>query len=158
MIKTRDISIASIFVAIITLSAQIIIPIPYVPFTLQLFTVSLMAFILSNKQIVLTLAVYTLLGLIGFPIFAGFSFGIMKPSFGFVIGFLPYALLLKRSKISALFLLYGFGLTYLALYLSLFLKINLNPIQIITSYGLIYLPTDIVAISIAGKLAKRRFR
>lgn len=157
MIKTKDMTLAAIFVAVISIGAQITIPLPYVPFTLQVFTVALSAYILTRRQLILTMTVYLILGLIGIPIFAGFSSGLMKPTFGFVLGFLPFGLLLKKSKTLALLVLYTLGLIYLTLYFHFILKLEIKLWKIIVSYGLIFIPTDLIAIYFAQLISKRRF-
>lgn len=157
MITTKDITKSAIFVGLISIAAQITIPLPYVPFTLQVFALALSAFLLTQKQILLTLTVYIILGVVGFPIFAGLSSGLMKPTVGFILGFLPFTLLLKKSKILALTVLYIIGLTGLTLYFHYVLNINMPIANIIVTYGLIFIPTDLIAIFIAEATAKRRF-
>lgn len=156
MIKTKDITLSAIFVAVIAIGAQITIPLPYVPFTLQVFTLALCAYLLSDKQLILTLTVYLILGFIGIPIFAGFSSGFMKPTIGFIIGFLPFSLLLKKSKTIAIITLYTIGLTVLTLYFYYILDLRMPVSKIIITYGLIFIPTDLIAIYLAEKISKRR--
>lgn len=156
MIKTKDLTIAAIFVAVITIGAQITIPLPYVPFTLQVFTVALSAYILTRKQLILALSVYIILGFIGMPIFAGFSSGFMKPTIGFIVGFLPFALLLKKSKILALLVLYTIGLSTLGLYFYYILELRMTVSSIILTYGIIFIPTDLIAIYLAEYISKRK--
>ncbi len=157
MIKTKDLTKAAIFVALIAISAQITIPLPYVPFTLQLFTVSLTAYLLNQRQLILTLTVYIILGLVGFPVFAGISSGFLKPTIGFIIGFLPFALLLKKSKVLALFVLYAIGLSTLTLYFYFVLNINISFSKLVFTYGLIFIPTDVIAIYLAKFVSTKRF-
>ena len=157
MIKTKDITIAALFVAVITIGAQITIPLPYVPFTLQVFTIALSAYILSTKQLTLALTVYIILGLIGIPVFAGFSSGLMKPTMGFIFGFLPFSLMLKKSKAFALLSLYTIGLTWLTLFFYFVLDLKMPIWKIIVTYGLIFIPTDLIAIKLAEVTSKRKF-
>ncbi len=157
MITTKDITKSAIFVGLISIAAQITIPLPYVPFTLQVFALSLSAYLLTQKQILLTLTVYIVLGVVGFPIFAGLSSGLMKPTVGFILGFLPFTLLLKKSKILALSVLYIIGLSGLTLYFYYVLNINMPVQKIIFTYGIIFIPTDLIAIFLAELTAKRRF-
>lgn len=144
------------FVAVISIAAQIIIPLPYIPFSLQVFAIALSAYLLEPKQIILTLSVYMILGFIGIPVFSGFSSGFMKPSIGFIFGFLPFALLLKKSKVLALISLYAIGLSTLSLYFHFILAIKKPLIEIIFAYGLIFIPSDLLAIILAQKISKRR--
>lgn len=65
----------AMFVAIITVCAQIQIPMT-VPFTLQTLGIFMAAAMLGWKRGLISVAVYVLLGAIGVPVFAGFSGGI----------------------------------------------------------------------------------
>ena len=80
----------AMFVAIITVCAQIQIPMT-VPFTLQTLGIFMAAAMLGWKRGLISVAVYVLLGAIGVPVFAGFSGGIGVlggPTGGYIIGFL----------------------------------------------------------------------
>lgn len=154
--KTKELTQAAMFVAVISIAAQIIIPLPYIPFSLQVFAIALSAYLLQPKQIILTLSVYLFLGFIGIPVFSGFSSGFMKPSIGFLFGFLPFALLLKKSKVLALLTLYVIGLSVLSLYFHFMLDIKKPLTEIILLYGLIFIPSDLLAITLAHKISKRR--
>ena len=93
-LSVRDISHVGIFTALTAVGAFISIPIGPVPITLQSFFVLLSGIILGSKKAMFSQITYLLLGLIGFPIFAGFSGGIQtifKPSFGFIIGYIVAA-------------------------------------------------------------------
>lgn len=157
MITIKDITKSALFVVLIAIGAQITIPLPYVPFTLQVFTLSLTAYLLNKRQIILTLSAYIILGFVGVPIFAGLSSSFMRPTVGFIIGFLPFTLILKRSKTFAILTLYSIGLTILAFYLLHILNLKISIFHIITTYGLIFIPTDIIAIYSAQYISKRRF-
>lgn len=84
----------ALFLALMILSAyiQITLPTPFMPMhiTMQLFTAILCGFCLPNRYAFLCMFTYILVGLLGFPVFAsggGLQY-IMKPTFGFVLGFL----------------------------------------------------------------------
>jgi len=87
-IPIRQLCYMSVFVAIIAVSAQILIPLPHgVPMTLQTFTITMSGIMLGPKKGTLTALVYLLLGGIGIPVFAGFSGG-LGIIFGFTGGFI----------------------------------------------------------------------
>jgi biotin transport system substrate-specific component len=96
-LSTRDMCHISLFVAIITVCAQIVIPQPGgVPFTLQVWAISLAGLVLGVKKGIITALVYVLLGVVGAPVFASFSGGfgvIMRPTGGFILSFPIVALL-----------------------------------------------------------------
>ena len=87
--KTKDLMMCSLFVALIVVGAFIKIPIPVVPFTLQLLFTMMAGLLLGGKLGAASVGIYILMGLLGLPVFAeggGFSY-VLKPSFGYIIGF-----------------------------------------------------------------------
>ncbi|MEA1944134.1 MAG: biotin transporter BioY, partial [Euryarchaeota archaeon] len=87
---------ASLFAALTAIGAFIKIPIPVspVPITLQVFFVLLAGLILGSRWAGTGMAVYIILGIIGFPVFSGGSSGIgvmLGPTGGYLIGFVPAA-------------------------------------------------------------------
>ncbi len=95
--------ISALFCAILAVFAQIAVPTPFgVSFTLQSFAVMLSGFYLPPLYAFLTTLSYLLLGLIGLPVFSGFSGGLshlFSFSGGFLIGFLLLALFCSLSKL-----------------------------------------------------------
>ena len=76
--------------ALLCILAQITIPIPLVPITLQTLAVALVASILTPKQSVLVIVTYLAMGAIGLPVFSNFTsgFGILfGPTGGFLWSF-----------------------------------------------------------------------
>ena len=89
-IKTTDIAFIAMFSAILAVCSWISIP-AAVPFTLQTFGVFLAVGVLGGKRGTLTVLTYILMGMIGVPVFAGFSGGIgclLGSTGGYIIGFL----------------------------------------------------------------------
>lgn len=92
--KTKMMMIIAMFAALISILAQVTIPLPLIPITGQTLAIGLTATILGSKNGSLAVLVYLLLGLIGLPVFASFSsgFGVLfGPTGGFLIGFIPTA-------------------------------------------------------------------
>lgn len=77
------------FTALIVVGAFIKIPVPVVPFTLQFLFTTLAGLLLGSKRGMISVVVYMVLGLIGLPVFSegGGIWYILKPSFGYIIGF-----------------------------------------------------------------------
>lgn len=89
MNKAKDLILCSLFTALIVVGAFIKIPVPVVPFTLQFLFTTLAGLLLGSKRGALSVVVYLVLGLIGLPVFSeggGFWY-VLKPSFGYLIGF-----------------------------------------------------------------------
>ena len=87
---TRDLILCALFTALSAIGAFIRIPVPLVPFTLQITFTTLAGLLLGSKKGAISVAVYVLMGLIGIPVFTqggGFSY-VLKPSFGFLVAFI----------------------------------------------------------------------
>ncbi len=79
----------SLFSALMAVCAMISIPFP-IPVTLQTFAVFLAFFTLGGTKTLAAILVYTALGTVGLPVFAGFGSGIgylLGASGGFVLAF-----------------------------------------------------------------------
>ena len=66
--KTKDLVLCAMFVALIAVGAFIKIPVPVVPFTLQFLFTMLAGLLLGPVNGALAVVVYIVLGLIGLPI------------------------------------------------------------------------------------------
>ena len=98
--SVRDLSRAALFAALMALCAWISIPAP-VPFTLQTFALFLAPGLLGGRLGAAAVGAYLLLGAFGLPVFAGFSGGIgalLGPTGGFLLGFLPAALVMWGAE------------------------------------------------------------
>lgn len=88
--------------ALLCVSALISIPLPIgVPFTLQVLMVILVALILKPLYALIAQVLYTLLGIIGLPVFSGGKSGlgtILSPTGGFIIGFILAAFFVSLLK------------------------------------------------------------
>ena len=95
--KTFNLILMAMFTAILAILAQISIPLPSgVPITLQTFAVALTGVVLGWKRGTISTCVYILLGLVGVPVFAGFSGGpqvFVGYTGGFIWGFIILAAL-----------------------------------------------------------------
>ena len=96
---TKDITLISLFVALITIGSKITIPSPIVPFTLQWMFVALSGMLLGSRLAPISVIVYILLGLLGLPVFTkggGISY-ILSPTFGYLIGFIPASFIIGKA-------------------------------------------------------------
>lgn len=87
--KLKEMTLISLFVALISVGAYIRIPVPVCPFTLQFLFTTLAGLILGKRNGAVSVSVYILLGLLGVPVFTGgggISY-VFQPTFGYLVGF-----------------------------------------------------------------------
>ena len=159
-IHIKDLCMMAVFTAIIAVMAQIIIPMPYgVPMTLQTLAIPLAGIMLGSKRGTISTTIYILLGAIGAPVFAGFTGGlgvVFGPTGGFIMSFpiLAFAAGYGAKKENKWWLwcgiISGIMINYLCgvIYFSVFTSNDL--ITSFTVCVLVFIPTDIVKIIIAG--------
>lgn len=110
--------------ALMSVSAMIVIPSTFVPFSLQIFALYFVLFIFGGGVGVAMSVTYAALGFVGLPVFSGFSGGIAKffePAGAFIIGFIAAALvyfLCERVLLKGKLTLVASFLSLLALYLT----------------------------------------
>lgn len=84
---------------VLALSAKISVPVMPVPVTLTTMAVAMLSAGFGWRIGVATVALYIVQGLAGLPVFAtggGLDY-IMRPSFGFILGYLPMAYIIGRA-------------------------------------------------------------
>ncbi|MCD8390458.1 MAG: biotin transporter BioY [Firmicutes bacterium] len=87
--RTKRLVQGAMFAALITVGAFIKIPMPIMSFTLQFLFTMLAGYTLGGKWGAAAVCIYIAMGLIGLPVFSeggGISY-VLKPSFGYIIGF-----------------------------------------------------------------------
>ncbi|MCA1688418.1 MAG: biotin transporter BioY [Actinobacteria bacterium] len=159
----------ALMAAVTAVAAQIAIPIPPVPFTLQVLAVILSGLLLGPRYGALAQAVYVLVGAVGVPVFSGFSGGlgvILGPRGGYLISY-PIAAAIaglavpavagaaRRRALSfgflwgcaALAVIYALGATWLAAVTDL-------PFAVVLVQGvLIFVPFDLIKVALATLVA-----
>ena len=89
VIKTRLLIWTSLFTALMVFGAQLRVPLPVVPFSLQTFFVMLSGGLLGPFYGAASQLLYLALGLAGLPVFArggGVAY-VFQPTFGYLLGF-----------------------------------------------------------------------
>lgn len=168
--KTIDIAYIGIFAALIAVCSWISIPLA-VPVTLQTMAVCITAGLLGTKKSVLTVLVYILLGLIGVPVFAGFSSGagvLFGMTGGYIIGFIFTALIVgimlkvlgKKIWVYALSMVIGIAVCYAfgTAWFVIYNNSNAEAVTIGAALSMCVVPfiiPDIVKIVVATLLCKR---
>lgn len=166
-IKTRNLTKISLLIALLSISSYIIIPLPFsmVSITAQTIMINLISFLLNSKESFVTIFIYLLLGIIGFPVFSygtsGFS-RLLGPTGGYLLGYLVSVTLVSYLKgkyfnfnkclILSIFIgiptIYIFGCIHMRLLTSISLK------TIISTSILPFVPLDILKCYLAAFLAK----
>jgi len=166
--NAREVALTGVFVALTAVSAQIQIPLGPVPFTLQVLAVLLSGLLLGPRLGFLSQAVYVLAGIIGFPVFAGFTGGfahLYGPTGGYLAAF-PFAaftagLSAERSRKPSVWLLgglLGLAVVYLLGWLRLGFYLGGNFEKALAVGVLPFVPFDIakafLAVGIAGAVKR----
>lgn len=171
-IKTKDMILCSIFTALIIVGAFIRIPIPFVPFTLQVMFTNLAGLMLGSRLGSLSVLVYVLLGLSGVPVFtAGGGIGyIFSPTFGYLLGFIvgAYAagkIVEKDDNVSLskyllasavnLLIVYTMGVLYMYLIRNFYVGDGMSLKNAIYYGFLIPLPGDVITVVLSSMLLKK---
>ncbi len=170
--RTRNLILCALFVALIAVGAFIRIPIPLVPFTLQFLFTMLAGLLLGGRLGAISVCIYIIMGLFGLPIFAegGGFYYILKPSFGYIIGFAaasyvtgviangvlaPNYQRLLAANFIGLAIVYLFGMVYYYLISKFYVG---NPIGLWPLFlycFLLAVPGDIVLCIVGAFLGKR---
>lgn len=169
--KIQFITQTALVVALLSVSAFIRIPFPFVPITLQTFVVILSGLFLGSRKTTIAILVYIILGLIGLPIFSsGGGVGyILKPTFGYLLGMVPAGYVigkishkkqttLKRNILASLigtFTIYFVGVPYFYLVNTYILNLQIEFSGLLYSGFLITLPGDIIKCMVASVAATK---
>ena len=162
--KTLDMVYIALFACLMAICSWISIP-GEVPFTLQTMGVFLAIGLLGGKRGTLAVLVYILMGVIGLPVFSGFSGGIGKlvgVTGGYIVGFLASALVmwametllgkkkwaLALSMVIGLLVCYAFGTAwFMVLYTSFKGAITLG--AVLGMCVIPYIIPDVIKIAVA---------
>lgn len=92
----RQIALIGVMTAVTCVLAPFSVPIGPVPISLTNLAIYFALYILGTKEAAISYLAYLLIGFIGVPVFSGFTSGPQKlfgPTGGYLIGFLPMAIL-----------------------------------------------------------------
>ena len=81
--RTRSVVFVGLTIAIMAVSAWVVVPLGPIPFTLQMFAITFAIVVLSPKEAIAAITGYLLLGAVGVPVFSG-----MRGGIGFLWGYL----------------------------------------------------------------------
>ena len=169
-LKPREITLSAVFAVLTAIGAWISVPLPItpVPFTLQVFFVVLSGAVLGEMMGALAQVIYLLLGLIGFPVFAGGESGpgvLIGPTGGYLVGFVIGAYVTGRIAQTlrsprlvwmALATMLGLIPIYTLGEIELWLWVR-SSFSLLLMAGVIpFLPGDIIKAVVAAFVASRR--
>lgn len=171
-LSTKSLILCSLFAALIAVGAFIKIPIPVVPFTLQVLFTTLAGLLLGPKLGAISVGIYLLIGLIGIPVFTqgGGPSYIFQPTFGYLIGFLigtyftgyiahkdkdPSLKRLIFASIGGLTIVYIIGMIYYYLIANYYLNSPITASAVMLYCCLLFIPGDIASCIVSSLIAKR---
>ena len=102
-LSVRELVFCGVFTAVLCVLAPLSVPVGPVPISLATFAVMLAGTILGKKLGVISVLIYLLLGMVGLPVFAGWTAGAAKlagPTGGYLVGYLPLAFICGFAKIT----------------------------------------------------------
>ncbi|MDD3242829.1 MAG: biotin transporter BioY [Eubacteriales bacterium] len=170
--KTLNLILCALFAALIAAGAFIRIPVPFVPFTLQFLFTMLAGLLLGGKLGCVSVLVYIFMGLLGLPIFTeggGFAY-ILKPTFGYIIGFAVAAYVtgaiankvpnpgykrLFAATFIGLVIVYLFGMVYYYLISKFYLGSPIGVWPLFLYCFILAVPGDIALCILGSFLGKR---
>lgn len=92
--KVKDMTLTAVMAALICIAGPLTIAAGPVPLSLATFAVMLTGAVLGKKRGTAAVGLYLLIGIIGIPVFSGFSGGFQKlagVTGGYLVGYLPCA-------------------------------------------------------------------
>lgn len=160
--NAKNLTYSAMFAALTAIGAFIRVPLPIIPFTMQLFFVVFAGIFLGSKLGLISQLIYVLIGLSGVPVFTkggGLNY-VFQPSFGYLIGFILAAyfagLVVEKFKknnfktymvasLVAVITIYLCGVPYLYFINSIYL-IKAFTFKMAIYYGfLVTIPGDIIS-------------
>ena len=168
--KTLDMAYIAMFAVLMAVCSWISIP-SVVPFTLQTFGVFVAVGVLGGKRGTLAVVLYLLMGVVGLPVFAGFSGGLgilLGSTGGYIVGFVFSALIMwamerllgRKTWVLAVSMVIGLAVCYAfgtAWFLVVYARTT-GPIGLWTALGWCVFPyilPDLVKLTLALVIRKR---
>lgn len=169
-INTRQMILVSLFAALTAVGAYIQIPIGTIPITLQLLFTALAGVMLGSKLGALSQLVYVVIGLTGIPVFSEGTGGlsaVVRPSFGFLLGFIlaayvigkisegsarPSFFRLMSACILGVIVTYAIGIPYLYFIINSVMGKSISFAAALKSYCFVFIPGDLAKCILASLL------
>ncbi len=156
--QLRTVTQTGLAAAMLCVLAPIAVPVGDVPLSLGTLVILIAAGMLGSWRTLAAVAVYLVLGAVGLPVFSGFTGGfgrLLGPTGGFLIGYLPLALIVGTGKgkvvpmIVGNFALYAVGMVWYMFYADV-------PVWTALAVCVLpYLPLDAVKLAAAAMAVRR---
>lgn len=160
--STRRLVLIALLTAVTCIFAPLSIPIPVspVPISLTNLVIMISIYVLGYKDATISYVVYLLLGLVGLPVFSGFTGGFGKlagPTGGYLIGFIFLALIAglfidkfpKNRILAVAGMIIGMAITYIFGTEWLAIQLKMSFVAALSVGVIPYLAGDAVKIIIA---------
>lgn len=172
-INTKQVILVGLFAALTAVGAFIQIPLGTVPVTLQFLFTALSGIMLGGRLGALSQLIYVAIGLFGLPVFSGATGGfgaVIKPSFGYLLGFILGAYVIGKlsdsykkagffrlfaAAIAGVIVIYIVGVPYLYLIMKNVLGKDIAFTAALKAGFLIFIPGDLLKCTIAAWLGSR---
>lgn len=171
-ITPREMTLCALFTVLTAVGAFIKIPVPVVPFTLQILFTMMAGLLLGGKLGALSVGLYAALGLLGLPVFAegGGLWYLLKPSFGYILGFVAGSYVTGRmterkdsltfrkvltANFAGLAVVYAMGMLYYYLISNFVIDAPIGLWPLFLYCFLMVVPGDICLCFLAAGLARR---
>ena len=170
--KTRNLVLMALFAALTAVGAFIRIPVPVVPFTLQLLFTMMAGILLGPKLGACSVLTYVFVGLVGLPVFTGGGGPsyVFQPTFGYLLGFAagayvtgkianavpnPSVKRLLAANFAGLVFVYGMGMIYYWFIMTYYVGTGIGLWTLFLYCFLLAIPGDILLCVIAAFLGHR---
>ena len=171
-LKLREMILCALFMALTAVGAFIKIPLGGQIFTLQFLFTLLAGLLLGGRLGATAVGVYTLLGLVGVPVFAGGGGPayVLQPTFGYLVGFTLQAWVtgtmarggmpvtvrnMLLVNLVGMAIVYAFGLTYFYVMSNYIIDAPIALWPLILYGGILSAPGDFILCTLAAFLAVR---
>lgn len=164
----RDLTYIALMAALMAACAWITIPLSPVPFTLQTFAVFAALALLGGRRGTVTILLYLCLGLVGLPVFSGFTGGagtLLGATGGYLLGFLGTGLVYwgltarlgETLPVKTAGLLLGMAVYYI-FGTAWFLYVYTQPTTLATALMMCvvpFIPVDLIKLALALAVSRR---
>ena len=165
-------TLCAIFTVLTAVGAFIKIPVPVVPFTLQVLFTMLAGLLLGSRLGALSVGLYMILGLAGLPVFTqgGGLWYLLQPTFGYILGFILGSYVTGKmteqrdtltfgriliAKFAGLAIIYVMGMIYYYVICNYVIHTPIGLWPLFLYCFLLAVPGDICLCFLAAGLAKR---